>query len=42
MPGLYKMPMVRMAEKPDENRDCTGLEHERVEMRVHFRVGMCG
>jgi len=42
MPGLYKMPMVRMAERPDKNRDSTGLEDERVEMRVRLRAGMCG
>lgn len=31
-PGLYKIPMVRMCESTDENRECTGLKEGHIEM----------
>ena len=34
MPGVYKIPMVRMAVMPDETPECKGLKMPHTEMYV--------
>lgn len=34
MPGVYKIPMVRMAAMPDETPECKGLKVPHTEMYV--------
>ena len=38
MPGVYKIPMVRMTEMSDETPECKGLKVPRSEMGVWVKV----
>ena len=42
MPGVYKIPMVRMATMPDETPECKGLKVPHTEMYVWFMPRQCG
>ena len=38
MPGVYKIPMVRMTEMSDETPECKGLKVPRSEMSVWVKA----